>query len=88
MKKFTRFLPVLALGLFSLTSCVQSTYLVTDNPIGTKKGEVRLKFFAKDNDISIEAAAKKGKISKISVVEMKTTYYLIFPVVKTIVYGE
>lgn len=88
MKKLSLVLPVVALSLFGLSSCVQSTYMITDNPIGTKKGEAKLSLFGKDKDISIETAAKKGKITKISVVEMKTTYILIFPVVKTIVYGE
>jgi hypothetical protein len=71
----------------ALSSCVSQTYMVTDNPIGTKIGVARFKFFAKDSDYSIEAAAKKGKITKIGLVEVKTTFFIL-PFVTTTVFGE
>jgi hypothetical protein len=88
MKKKLIALPLLAMGLLMLPSCVTTQYMVTDNPVGKKTGEARLGLFAKDKDISIEKAAKNGKITTIGTVEVKTTYYIIFPVVKTIVTGE
>lgn len=72
---------------FALTSCVSQTYMVTDNPVGTKIGVARLRIFGKDKDFSIEAAAKKGKITKIGIVEVKTTVFIL-PFVKTTVFGE
>ncbi len=71
----------------ALTSCVSQTYMVTDNSVGTKIGVARFKYFSKDADFSIEAAAKNGKITKIGIVEVKTTVFFI-PFVKTTVFGE
>ena len=74
-------------GLFMLPSCVQQTYMITDNPVGTKTGEAKLRMFSANKDISIEAAAKNGKITKIGTVEMRTTYFILV-FVKTVVTGE
>jgi NADH:ubiquinone oxidoreductase subunit F (NADH-binding) len=74
-------------GLFMLPSCVQQTYMITDNAVGTKTGVAKLRMFGKDKDISIETAAKNGKITKIGTVEMRVTYFII-PFVKTVVTGE
>lgn len=87
MKKTNTFHLMIALGLFFLTSCTTSAYLITDNPVGTKMGIARMGLFGKNKDVSIEAAAKNGKITKIGTVEMKTTFF-IFPFTKTIVTGE
>jgi hypothetical protein len=81
-----KFLTVVG-GLFFLNSCVSSTYMVTDNPIGTKKGIAKLSLFGVDQDISLEKACKNGNITKIGTVEVRTTYFVI-PFVKTIVTGE
>ena len=70
-----------------LTSCVSTSTMITDNPVGTKMGVARLKLFAKDADFSIEAAAKNGKITKIGTVEVRTTTFIL-PMVKTTVTGE
>ena len=70
-----------------LSSCVTSTYMVTDNPVGTKKGEAKLSLFGVDKDISLEKACKNGSITKIGTVEVRTTYFII-PFVKTTVTGE
>ena len=87
MKKIKQllFLSVIAIGA---TSCVSTSTMITDNPVGTKTGVARLKLFAKDKDFSIEKAAKNGSITKIGTVEVKTTLYLIFPVIETTVTGE
>lgn len=76
---------ILACGLMS--SCVSSTYMVTDNPVGKKTGVAKLSLFGKDKDISLEKAAKNGKITKIGTVEVRVTYFIL-PFVKTTVTGE
>lgn len=89
MKKTTKLiLPLLAGCVFGLSSCVTTSYMVTNNPVGTKTGVAKLALFGKDKDISLEKAAKNGKITKIGTVEQRTTFYLIIPVVKTTVTGE
>lgn len=85
MKKI-KFL-TLSVGFLMLSSCVTSTYMVTDNPVGTKKGEAKLSLFGVDKDISLEKACKNGAITKIGTVEVRTTYFII-PFVKTTVTGE
>jgi hypothetical protein len=70
MKKFKipiliGFLPVL------LSSCVVwSSHTITGNPVGTKVGYVKSSLTT-DFDAGIGAAAKSGKISKISTVDVK-----------------
>jgi hypothetical protein len=61
--------------------------MVTDNPVGTKKGVAKLALFGVDKDISLEKACKNGEITKIGTVEVRTTYFII-PFVKTTVTGE
>lgn len=70
-----------------LSSCVSSTYMVTDNPVGTKTGVANMSIFGVDKDISLEKAASNGKITKIGTVETRTTMFIL-PFVKTTVTGE
>lgn len=70
-----------------LSSCVTTSYMVTDNAVGTKVGVAKLGLFGKDKDMSLEKACANGKISKIGTVEIRTTYF-IFPFSKTTVTGE
>lgn len=86
MKKTKLFICAVAISGF-MSSCVTTTYMVTDNPVGTKVGVAKLRFFAKDKDISLERAAAEGKITKIGTVEVRTTYFIL-PFVKTTVTGE
>lgn len=86
MKKL-KFLAFAGCSLF-FTSCVTSTYMVTDNPVGTKVGVAKLSIFGADKDISLERACKNGEITRIGTVEVRTTYIVILPIVKTIVTGE
>ncbi len=81
-----KFLAFAGCSLF-FTSCVTSTYMVTDNPVGTKKGVAKLALIGVEKDISLEKACQNGEITKIGTVEVRTTYF-IFPFVKTIVTGE
>ena len=74
--------------LLGLSSCVvYESHSVTGNPIGSKKGVAKSKLFGK-SDVTMMAAAKNGKISKIGSVDTKTTIVVIFPVSKTVVTGE
>jgi hypothetical protein len=86
MKKNKLFIAALCVaGLMS--SCVTSSYLVTDNPVGTKVGVAKLGLIGKDKDMSLEKACANGKIKNIGTVEIRTTV-IIFPFTKTIVTGE
>jgi hypothetical protein len=76
--------PILALAL---SSCVSQYHMLTDNPIGNKVGVAKLGLFKKDADMSLEAAAKNGGITKIGLVQVRTTFFIL-PFSKTIVYGE
>jgi hypothetical protein len=86
MKKTKLFISMVAMTAL-MSSCVTTSYMVTDNAVGTKEGVAKLKFFAKDKDISLEKAAANGKITKIGTVEVRTTYFIV-PFVKTTVTGE
>jgi hypothetical protein len=60
-------------GMLSLSSCIMyRTHQITDNPIGTKKGEVKGKNL-ETGETGVAAAAKKGKITKIGSVDYKIT---------------
>ncbi|MEY4604340.1 MAG: TRL-like protein family [Bacteroidota bacterium] len=74
----------LALGLGSCT--ISRTYQLTGEPLGNKVGVAKSKLIG-DSDTSIKTAAKKGNITVIGAVEM-TTKIFIFPITKTIVYGN
>lgn len=87
MKNKIKLLALAPIAAAMLSSCVSQTFLITDNPVGNKVGVAKLRFFAKDKDISLEAAAKKGGITKISIVETRVTYFIL-PFIKTTVYGE
>ena len=66
-----------ALTAVCLTSCSVTSYMVTDNPVGTKVGVAKGKIGQKDADYSLEAACKKGKITKIGVVEIRTGMFSV-----------
>jgi hypothetical protein len=87
MKKTIKTFMIASAGSLMLSSCVAQYHMVTDNPIGKKVGVAKLKLFAKDADMSLEAAAKNGGITKIGLVQVKTTFF-IFAFSKTTVYGE
>ncbi len=78
----------------SLASCsVTVPVAATSNPIGSKVGSSSttciLGFFVDGGDASIQTAAKKGGISKVSTVDFKSSNYLfIVGMYETIVTGE
>ena len=85
MKKTNTFYLLLAVGAFLLTSCSASINMVTNNPVGTKMGIAKIGLFAgRNQDMSLEAAAKNGKITKIGTVEIRQGFLSV----KTIVTGE
>lgn len=72
----------------SLSSCVvYQTHTVTGNPIWTKKGVAKASALKPNAAFTMQAAAKKGKITKIGSVDTKVTVF-IFPFYKTVVTGE
>ncbi len=72
----------------SLSSCVSTTYMLTDNEVGTKTGVAKVRPFKKDSDFSIEAACRNGGISKVGTVQVKHKNFGLFFTVTTIVTGE
>jgi|APGre2960657404_1045060.scaffolds.fasta_scaffold34386_2 hypothetical protein len=80
MKK-VKFLIASAVTAVCLSSCSMTTYMVTDNPVGTKTGVAKGKVGQKDADYSLEAACKKGKITKVGVVQVR---YGLFSVTTTV----
>ena len=53
MKKSIRPLLLAPIAALLLSSCVSVTNMLTDNPVGTKKGVAKLKIFGKDKDITL-----------------------------------
>ena len=80
MKK-VKFIFASALTAVCLYSCSTTSYMVTDNPVGTKTGVAKGKVGQKDADYSLEAACKAGKITKIGVVQVR---YGMFSVTTTV----
>lgn len=78
------------IGLLSLglCSCVTTSYMITENEVGTKTGVAKTHMFKQNKDISSEAACRNGGITKIGTVETKFTTYYIFYTAKTTVTGE
>ena len=90
MKKFFAAAAIVAL----MASCSATNPLAaTSNPVGTKVGKasypVILSCLVFTGDASIDTAAKKAGIKKISHVDVKTTSILgIYGTTTTYVYGE
>ena len=92
MKKIKSIIIIGAVAL--LTSCsISAPLLVTDNNVGTKRGEatytVWLGFIRPmEADASIRTAAKNGGITKIATVDRKTYGGIFKATYSTIVTGE
>jgi TRL-like protein family len=88
MKKIT-FILTIAL----LTSCsVAGPMMVTNNPVGSKRGEAKRKIFLGitfgHTDLSLATAAKDGGITKIATVDWKVTGGFFTRTYSVIVTGE
>ena len=82
-----------ALSVFLFTSCAATRPIaVTSNPVGNKCGEATtvkiLGIFGTSSNNGINAAAKKGGITKISHVDYNTKNYILWSTQTTRVYGE
>ena len=61
-----------------MTSCVSTSYMITDNPVGNKVGTAKANIlFGKNKDFSIEKAASSGGIKKIGTVETKIKFIFV-----------
>ncbi len=92
MKKALKY-SIVIVALCSLASCsVTGPLMVTDNPVGTKRGEASRKIFLGiafgNTDLSIATAAKKGGISKVATVDWKVKGGLFSQTFSTVVTGE
>ena len=92
MNLFKTLLLTAATGLF-LSSCTVGTIPVgaTGNDVGSKVGTASsdvILFLFQMNDGGVAKAAKNGKISKISTVDVKSTSFFVYTRVKTTVTGE
>ena len=92
MKKL--FIIALASASFALSSCsITLPVAISSNPIGTKMGtssaDVFLGILSFGGDASIQTAAKKAGITRVSTVDMKQLNVLnIYQQFTTIVTGE
>ena len=92
MKKFV--LALTAAAALTLASCsTVGPLCATSNSVGSKVGESKATFLFGylpfgESDAGIQAAAKKGGISKISTVDVKTTIGFLTVTKTTIVTGE
>lgn len=91
MKKI--FLYTSIIGAIALSSCsVTYPVIATSNPIGTKTGVAERKIFLGlafgHTDLGVATAAKNGKITKISTVDVGVKGGLFSTTYKVIVTGE
>lgn len=72
-----------------LGSCTLShSVVVTNNPVGSKTGEVSSATADVDAGVSYAAAVSDGKISKVGIAEYKMKSYVIFYKEYMVVTGE
>lgn len=76
-----------AMGILFASCTVSHTAIVTNNPVGTKKGVAKAKATDKDADFSFSAAMKNGKITKVGIAEVKVKVFF-FPRAIMTVTGE
>ena len=74
-----------AAGLASCT--VIHTAVVTNNPVGSKKGEVKTSI-GKSQGVSFHEAMKNGRITKIGIAEFKAKVIIIIPTQRLTITGE
>jgi len=74
-----------AAGLSSCT--IVHTAVVTNNPVGSKKGEVKTSI-GTSQGVSFHEAMKNGRITTIGIAEFKAKLIVIVPVQKLTITGE
>lgn len=92
MKNIKKYLLVLAAGSI-LTSCsISGPLMVTNNPIGSKRGVAERTIWFNitfgHTDLGVATAAKNGGITKIATVDWKVTSKLFRSTYSTVVTGE
>lgn len=86
MTKLTLFA---AMFVLLTSSCVLShTAILTNNPVGSKRGVAATKLIDPAPDFTFKRAKEKGDISKVGIAEVKLQQILIFPKITTTVTGE
>lgn len=89
MKKTMRSIGLVLASAVVLSSCtLVHTAVVTNNPVGTKKGELKTSIFGTKTGVSYFEAMKKGRITKVGIAEYKMKSFIIFPVQYFTVTGE
>lgn len=82
-------LSVVAVAGLVMSSCtVSHTAMITNNPVGTKKGKCESGLFSVNSGYSYHNAVKNGGIEKIGIGEAKIKYFLIPIKYTLIVTGE
>lgn len=85
MKKF---LTVVAIAFLCFSCTMVHTAAVTNNPVGSKTGEVSAATSDVDAGVSYAGAVGAGKISKVGIAEYKMKSYVIFIKEYMVVTGE
>jgi hypothetical protein len=87
MKKMKSAAIVLAAAA-GLSSCtIIHTAVVTNNPVGSKKGEVKTSI-GTSQGVSFHEAMKNGRITKIGIAEFKAKIIVIIPSQRLTITGE
>lgn len=88
MIKKIRSAAIMLVAAAALGSCtIAHTALVTNNPVGKKKGEVKTSI-GTSQGVSFHEAMKNGRITKIGIAEYKAKIIVIIPKQSLVVTGE
>lgn len=77
----------LGIGVMLGSCTVMHSVVVTNNPVGSKRGEMKSHPFMKDQGVSFAEAMEKGNITKIGITEYKQKVIFI-PIETLTVTGE
>ena len=96
MKKITSIAFALMLISISLLTTSCSTvrpFCATGNTLGSKVGTAQVDYLfgvipLSKNDVGIKKAMENGKITKVSVIDVKYKWWVIGVTAKTVVYGD
>ena len=79
---------IMLTAALALGSCtIAHTAIVTNNPVGTKKAEMKTSI-GKNQGVSFHQAMKMGKITKIGIAEYKLKVIVIIPSQRLTITGE
>lgn len=88
MIKHLRSAALMLTAAAGLSSCtVIHTAVVTNNPVGSKKGEVKTSI-GSSQGVSFHEAMKNGRITKIGIAEFKAKIIVIIPSQRLTITGE